>query len=88
MIENIIAIWERSRAPESLFCMEIPMKNQKTPLLAIRQHCLECSGGIPKEVRYCHITDCPLYEYRFGKNPNRKGIGRKDNLNRDMEKEN
>ncbi len=46
-----------------------------TPIKAIRAKCLECSNHQPKEVRYCSITDCPLYPYRFGKNPNRKGIG-------------
>jgi hypothetical protein len=33
---------------------------------AIRLHCLEYSGGSPKEVTLCQIVDCPLWEYRFG----------------------
>ncbi|MFC2119811.1 hypothetical protein ACFLQ4_01940 [Bacteroidota bacterium] len=45
------------------------------PLKAIRQYCLDCSNGSPKEVKLCQIEDCPLYKFRFGKNPNRKGIG-------------
>jgi hypothetical protein len=48
-----------------------------TPLKAIRKKCLDCSGGQPSEVKDCIITDCPLLEYRFGKNPRRKGIGGK-----------
>ena len=52
------------------------MKNN-TPLKSIRKKCLECSGGSPKEVTECHITDCPLFPYRFGKNPKRAGIGNK-----------
>jgi hypothetical protein len=48
-----------------------------TPIKAIRAKCLECSNYHPKEVRNCEITDCPIYPYRFGKNPNRKGIGGK-----------
>ncbi len=52
------------------------MKQRLTPIKAIRAKCLECSGGQPSEVRNCTIVDCPLYPYRFGKNPNRKGIGR------------
>jgi len=48
-----------------------------TPLKAIRKNCLDCSGGSPKEVKLCHIEDCPLYQFRFGKNPNRSGIGGK-----------
>lgn len=46
-----------------------------TPMKAIRAKCLACSSGQPKEVRYCLITDCPLYPFRMGKNLNRKGIG-------------
>jgi hypothetical protein len=46
-----------------------------TPLKAIRKKCLECTCGSPKEVKECHITDCPLHPYRFGKNPKRVGIG-------------
>ncbi len=45
-----------------------------TPIKAIRAKCLECSNYQPKEVRNCLILDCPLYPYRLGKNPNRKGI--------------
>lgn len=44
-----------------------------TPLKAIKKHCLECSGFEKKQVRECVIKDCVLYEYRLGKNPNRKG---------------
>lgn len=42
-----------------------------TPLRAIRQKCLDCSGGSVTEVDRCVIKDCPLYPYRKGKNPNR-----------------
>ena len=31
--------------------------------------------GGQKQVRLCETADCPLFPYRFGKNPNRKGIG-------------
>ena len=51
------------------------MKNYLTPIQAIRKHCLECSSGSSHEVKNCVITNCPLYPYRFGKNPQRKGIG-------------
>lgn len=46
-----------------------------TPIKAIRAKCLECSGNQPSEVRNCLITECPLYPFRMGKNPNRVGIG-------------
>ena len=46
-----------------------------TPMKAIRAKCLDCCCGQASEVSKCTITNCPLYFYRFGKNPNRKGIG-------------
>lgn len=46
-----------------------------TPIKAIRAKCLICSAQQPSEVRNCVILDCPLFHYRFGKNPNRGGIG-------------
>ncbi len=52
---------------------EMPMKIT-TPIKSIRKKCLDCSGGLPKEVRSCPANDCPLHPYRFGKNPARKGI--------------
>lgn len=48
-----------------------------TPMKAIRAKCLDCSCGNPYEVTKCPITDCALYPYRDGHNPNRKGIGMK-----------
>jgi len=44
-----------------------------TPLKAIKKHCFECSGYEKKQVRECKITDCVLFIYRLGSNPNRKG---------------
>lgn len=43
-----------------------------TPVKAIRAKCLDCMCGQANEVRLCPSTDCSLYPYRFGKNPNRK----------------
>lgn len=37
-----------------------------TPLKAIREKCLDCCCGQPKEVKLCPVTKCPLYEFRFG----------------------
>lgn len=51
-----------------------------TPLKAIRAKCLDCSAYQPKEVRFCSDRECSLYTYRFGKNPNRSGIGNKNGL--------
>ena len=44
-------------------------KQPKSPLKAIRAHCIECMCGSPNEVRLCPIDDCPLFPFRFGKNP-------------------
>lgn len=41
-----------------------------TPIKAIRAKCLDCCCGQYKEVELCPSADCPLYPYRFGKNPN------------------
>jgi len=46
-----------------------------SPLKAIRKKCLDCSSDQPSEVKYCAFKECPLYPFRMGKNPNRKGIG-------------
>lgn len=46
-----------------------------TPLKAIRAQCFECMGWSAHEVKYCTDTLCSLYPYRFGNNPERKGIG-------------
>lgn len=46
-----------------------------TPVKAMRAKCLDCCCGSAQEVKLCPITDCPLYPYRMGHNPNRKGKG-------------
>ena len=43
----------------------------KTPLKAIREHCINCAHGSIKRVKYCDI-DCVLFPWRFGKHPYRK----------------
>ena len=40
-----------------------------TPIKAIRAKCLECVCGLPKEIRLCSCTECPLYPYRMGHRP-------------------
>ena len=46
-----------------------------TPVAAIRARCLACAKGKAAVVRKCVQQDCPLFQYRFGRNPARKGIG-------------
>jgi len=45
------------------------MEVRLSPLKAIRRNCIECHGGAVYEVKGCHITDCALYPFRFGKRP-------------------
>jgi len=52
---------------------------QMTPVKAIREFCLECAAS-RVEVRKCGIAKCPLFPYRLGKNPMRKGIGGQKSL--------
>lgn len=49
-----------------------------TPMKAIRAKCLDCCCWQANEVKLCQVKDCPLYIYRMGHNPSRKGIGRRD----------
>jgi hypothetical protein len=46
-----------------------------SPCQAIKLWCYECSGFDRSEVRNCPDKKCPLWPYRQGKNPNRKGKG-------------
>lgn len=43
-----------------------------TPMEAIRAKCLDCCYDNAYEVRMCSCKKCPLYDFRFGKNPNIK----------------
>lgn len=43
-----------------------------TPMKAIRAKCMDCCAGQYSEVKMCPCTTCPLYDFRLGKNPNRK----------------
>ena len=52
-------------------------------LKAIRKHCLECMNGSAEAVRDCTSgpglakgePGCPVFQFRLGKNPKRKGVG-------------
>jgi len=44
---------------------------QTNPVKAIREFCLDCSGGSSSEVKQCTSRNCPLFAFRFGKNPYR-----------------
>ena len=42
------------------------------PVKVIREKCLDCCYGSAKEVELCPCQNCPLWPFRFGKNPYRK----------------
>lgn len=46
-----------------------------TPQKAIRLYCLECGGGQYAEVRFCTLTNCPLYPWRMGRKKTAKTEG-------------
>ena len=54
------------------------------PMKKIRENCLSCAGGQAAAVRFCPVTDCPLWYLRFGRGPealiNEKRAGAKELL--------
>lgn len=59
----------------------------KTPLKAIKAHCVECMGGVVSEVKLCTSPKCELYRYRLGKNSSIRGrIGGNPNIDRERKK--
>lgn len=44
---------------------------QTNPVKAIREKCLDCCCGSSNEVKLCTIERCPLFAFRFGRNPYR-----------------
>lgn len=58
------------RLPTELSVHEIDALNPKrTPISAIRAHCIECSGGSVGEARKCTAYNCRLWMHRMGFNP-------------------
>ena len=47
-------------------------KEIRNPVKAIRANCLDCMGGSSNEVKLCPVSYCPLFPFRFGKNPYRR----------------
>lgn len=48
------------------------MEYKTNPVKAIREKCLDCCCGSSLEVKLCNIVSCPIYPFRFGKNPFRQ----------------
>lgn len=47
------------------------MPDLHNPVKAIRAKCMRCTCDQPGEIDKCPIVDCPLYPFRYGKNPYR-----------------
>ena len=61
---------------EKVECYFFPFRLTKgrPSVKLLRKFCLECQGGSSRLVSECK-SDCPLHQYRFGKNPRRAGMG-------------
>ena len=46
--------------------------NITNPVKAIRAKCIDCCCGSTAEIKECSAVKCPLYPFRFGKNPYRQ----------------
>lgn len=44
-------------------------EDRVSPIKAIRLKCLDCCCGQRVEVNLCPCENCPLWPFRFGKNP-------------------
>jgi hypothetical protein len=62
---------------EACFFYPYRMGEGRPSVKLIRQFCIECMGDSKRLVAECQSEDCPLYEYRFGTNPRRAGMGNK-----------
>ena len=51
---------------------EILKNKATTPQKAIVNFCISCMGYHKSYVKDCTAPDCPLYDFRLGKNPYRK----------------
>ena len=54
----------------------LKLGSERSPIKAIRAHCIECSGGKVGEVKKCTAYRCPLWPFRMGKNPFHGLVGR------------
>lgn len=43
---------------------------KRSPVQAIKEKCRLCQDGHVRKVSMCEQTECPLYPFRTGKNPN------------------
>ena len=50
------------------------VKAEYSPVKSIRKYCLWCCCESFSLAKECLVMDCPLWIYRLGKNPARKGV--------------
>lgn len=75
-IENpVLSRHSRKRKEKSVDTVAETKVKRLTVLQSVRAKCLDYSNGSALEVRLCPVKTCTLFEYRFGTNPARKGIG-------------
>ena len=48
------------------------MGKKRVTVATIRKHCMICTNGSYDAIRECPSTECPLYPFRMGHNPNYK----------------
>lgn len=51
--------------------VKCPETSNTNPVKAIRLKCLDCSGGSSIEVDKCPVKQCPIWPFRYGRNPYR-----------------
>ncbi len=44
------------------------------PIKVINHKCLKCVCGSSNEIHKCHMSDCPLWPFRFGRLPQQEDI--------------
>lgn len=72
---------QESRGSSTLTTHKAIPAGHLTPVKAIRAKCRDdCSAGLLKESRYCHIFDCALWPYRMGKKYKSREAMEKDRL--------
>ncbi|MCP4108363.1 MAG: hypothetical protein GY749_22935 [Desulfobacteraceae bacterium] len=61
---EMIGIDPRKIPQEKLVALVAP----KSPIKAIRAHCIDCSGNNIAEARKCVAINCNLWPFRMGRN--------------------
>ena len=58
------ALGTRNKSMALRKCNRIPAMSK-----ALRKKCIECVCGSAHEVRMCPLSACPVWPFRFGRNP-------------------